>query len=281
MDNVDDAKPRHKQLYRCPRCGHTSKQIGHYRTHISKKHMCEPSLADVLPTVNNAHIVSSNAPYRTIGNNNMIHTVLNNVTTNNNNNSININLVHSPSSSSQFGKKLMRFPYQNLDHVSNDFKRAVVDMASKADGFVKAVHKMFQVTYFDPSQPHNMNIIISDANTDVAHVFESNDMWKAMHADAAIKEMLDTQGDAIRNFPDDPGLDGTIHPSHIHAIDTTYGTASYIEDTDLMTAVRHMAIESNDNMSRVLDPFHQLAIGMTNAKTQSTSESRGDNEIVA
>ena len=252
--NANTVQCRHKQLYKCPRCGHISKQIGHYRSHISKKRMCAPDLADVLPTADNVHVVQAN------------DNTINNNTINTGNTVNNINISIMPSTSLPQHKKLMHFPFQNLDHVSPDFKRYVVDLASKADGFVQAVQKMFEVTYFDQSQPHNMNIIISDANTDVAHVFERGDKWKAMHADAAIKEMLDNQGDAIRNFPDEPGLDGTIPPSRVHAIDTKYDDASFVQDPGLITAVKNMAIESNGHMSSVLGPFHQLAIGMAHAR---------------
>jgi hypothetical protein len=122
--------------------------------------VCLPTKSDVTPDATNVIVhffnkhggpTSSAAPVVNVGH---INTVVNN------NNNININVVAPASHVQDAHKKLKLFPYQDMDHISDEFKRAMVDMASKADGFVKAVQSMFQMTYFNPSQPHNMNIVV-------------------------------------------------------------------------------------------------------------------------
>ena len=238
--------------YECPRCGRVSDRVSTYQSHMRRMKMCAAVKRDVVPDMLNVivHRLEALVPppsTTTTTTTNNTNNTNNNTNITNNNNNINIQVFAPPPLSS--GKPIKRFPHQDLVHVSDDFKRAMVDMASKADGFVQAVQRMFQVTYFNPMQPHNMNIIISNGNDHVAHVAGRNETWNVMAADEAIKEMLDTQGDSIRNFPDEPGLEGTIPLAHVRTIDDAYIDGSFKDDPDLVKSVKHMAFQSHADLT--------------------------------
>ncbi len=262
--------------YECPRCGHVASQLGVYRKHIARKRMCSASKQAVIPTVHNAIIrmknadgdslVLSNTTFDVTVDNRCVLTNSNHNTitnaTNNNNNNINIQVMTAGAVSVP-PKPSVRFPHQDLDHLTDEFERAIVDMARKADGFARAVHRMLDVTYFQPAQSHNMNVVIADA---MAHVICRNGTWSAVTADSAIKDMLDTQGDAIRNFPDDPGLEGTIPDDHVRAIDEAYDEGSFKDDPVLLETIRAKAGESRDEVNARLGNFANLALGLALSK---------------
>ena len=256
--------------YECPRCGHLSDRISSYRTHIARKKMCKASEQDLIPDMDNAliHMKNTHGEFIVLRNNmnsgrqpnSNTTTHCNTITTNNN--SINIHVVAAAP------KRIKHFPHQDLDHLTYEFKRALVDMARKADGFARAVKRMSDVTYFNTDQSHNMNVIIADA---VAHVFGKNQQWNVVTTESAIKDMLDTQGDAIRNFPDDPGIDGTVPTHHVRAIDDAYNEGSFTDDPELVCALKVMAANSRAELEARFENLSHLAVGMASSKHALTN----------
>ncbi len=213
--------------FACPRCGYACDRLGNYKNHLKRKNMCFAVKSDVVSTTEN--VIVGNTVINITQ-----HTSVNNNTINHNNNHNNININNHIYVTQQQPK--VSFPYQNYDHLSDDFKRSVVDLARKpGDGFVEAIKRMFEVTYFQSSEPHNMNIVIPDTAQNVARVVGRDKQWTAMPADTAIRDMLCSQGDAIRNFPDDPGLEGTIPEAWVKTIDDRFGAGEFERDDALHT----------------------------------------------
>ena len=246
-----------------PRCGYECDRLGNYKNHLKRKNMCYALKSDVVPTIANvvvSHVVINIT--QNTGNHTHVNTTINN-NTNNNNNNININNHIYVTQQAQHQPK-MSFPYQNYDHLSDDFKRSVLDLARKpGDGFIEAVKRMLEVTYFHRSEPHNMNIVIPDTAQNVARVVGRDKKWTAMPADTAIHDMVCCQGDAIRNFPDDPGLEGTIPEAWVKTIDDRFETGDFERDNTLHTHAHSMAGKCTSIMHeflRVKDVLDQIAM---------------------
>lgn len=114
-----------------------------------------------------------------------------------------------------------RFPFQNYDHLSVKDKRAIVRLAGNGtpEGFVKALVRVLDASYFNDAQPHNVNIAVVDG---LAFVIGKDEATKAMSLDRAVDMMIDEGGCTLYNLTDDDALGGKVSEKTVAAIDDAY-----------------------------------------------------------
>jgi hypothetical protein len=143
-----------------------------------------------------------------------------------------------------------QFPYQDLSHLTNDFKQKVIETCT-CMGFAEGIRRMFGALYFDPSQPHNMNVIILEGGD--TKVFREK-TWRPHDTDEAIKEMFEEHGQAIYNFPgemeEEVGI--KVTESNVDAIDRAYEGDEHLGDPVLAAALKRVAEVSMTAFDRVL-----------------------------
>ena len=239
---------RKKVLYICPCCDFETNRKTNISTHFARKRPCKisPTGIDLTDEIK-ALVMSSlySKSVAVIGNNNTVTNTTNNVITNNVTN--NINVVISPSC-------YKHFPRQDLSHLTQDFKRNVVETAFSS-GMDAAIRQMFDVTYFNPAEMHNRNIIMDSIET---HVLDRSRAWKKVDTEDAVKRMLEEQGDAIRNFPDEDDLCGEIDQECIDFIEREFQSDAHL-DPGLVALLKAHGIRETEKMMKASSFFTKLA----------------------
>jgi hypothetical protein len=240
--------------YACVRCGFCSPRLSSYKAHLARKKLCSPVLSEELPSLSNMrkvpkggapntaeHVPTPAAPATTIYN-----------TTNN------IVILSVPSSS----LRDMHFPRQDLSHLSDQFKRRVVDIAKSA-GFEAAVQAMFEETYFNVAHPHNMNVLMENTTSDdgstTTHVRHRDRVWRRHRTDDAVRQMLEEQGDAIRNFPDELCPTHSVPEDVVKTIDDAYESGDYLDDPQLFGALEQHGLCARALLDRYSSVMGKLA----------------------
>ena len=227
--------------YECARCGFRSSRLSTYDNHARRKNMCQPTKSSVRPDRANVVIRKTlatgeedavNAPPSLPASST---TTINNNNNNNTNNTININILPS----ADFAPRMMHFPTQDLTHLTSDFKLKILKTVMSS-GFNGAVDEMFGSLFFNPEQPHNLNVVMTPPATadgdSVTHVFGRDRRWSVFDTDEAILAMLSEHGDAIRNFPDEPGV--SVSQRIVDAVDAAYDSEAHLTDPALAASLR-------------------------------------------
>lgn len=245
--------------YECPRCLYTGNKWA-YEKHVTRQTTCkasDSSKENVVPTIDNAIVRCSmrhNGVEVTV-NSDKMHgadaptTIINNtVNTGDNATILQINWGDAIPRTDALPHRT--FPNQDYFHLTTKEKRAIVDSAGDGtyDGFVKALRQLQKSSYFNPQQPHNMNVRFR--NRLIAFIFDKNKKWTEVRAEKAINDMLDEYASAIVNFPDDPDIDGRVSRAQVRIMDAEEGRKTYLTDdavnNDCLTEAVSSSARLND-----------------------------------
>ena len=225
-----------KKEYMCPRCGYRALKMSTYIDHTQRKRICQLSVSDVKPTRSNVILTTSaNAPVAVSPQPAPVNISNTNITTNNNLFVIN---MEAPTKNPQ------PFPYQDLKHLTDDYKRKIIDTCTNK-GFAEGVRDMFGALYFDPSQPQNMNVVIREGQR--TKVFRER-KWQFQDTGDTLKEMLEEHGNTIYNFPEDVD----VEKSSVDAIDRAYEGEEHLDDPVLTATLKQVAEASMKAFDRAL-----------------------------
>jgi hypothetical protein len=255
--------------YECARCGFCTHKASTYNNHTMRMRICkarDPSVDGIKPTTENVIRRARVAPAVAADPSPLQDSISLTV----NNGVVNINIMAAPSD-----RSLLRFPRQDLSHLTSEQKRGILDTVRKA-GFDEAVSAMLGTLYCNLKQPHNMNVVMEEGHaaepeqTDpvtVTRVFGMHKRapasWDTCDTVEALRLMLEEHGDAIRSFPEELNevRGGTmVSNSIVEAVDKAYDAGDFAKNPELekKLAEKMKDVRNIKNLLHALQPFNHL-----------------------
>ena len=92
-------------------------------------------------------------------------------------------------------------------------------------------------------------------NLDDTLVLDRTRQWTKIDTTVAVKRMLEEQGDAIRNFPDDDDLSGSVDRNCIDQIDREFEKDMHL-DPELISSLKdHGICQTTKTKMMLASPF--------------------------
>jgi hypothetical protein len=117
--------------YECPRCGFLTAKHSNYINHTKRKIMCQardPSRERVVPTEHNViRRTEQRAPQPSVQ---VVGNTINNINHINTTNNTTFNIRAAVAMTQHDKRSMLRFPRQDLSHLSDQYKRAILQTVS-------------------------------------------------------------------------------------------------------------------------------------------------------
>lgn len=250
--------------YECARCGKLHGQLSHYKEHAARKCLCEAAKRDVLPTLENVivHTVRNSKQITMVAQGGGMDMATSSRTTSNmttdsntadNNNMTNI--TYNTVNFTPEPKTIKQFPFQDLSHLPRAEMERIARLAGEDGRFPEGVREMFKFVYFDPAQPHNMNVFILPAD-DKAFVYHRG-TWMPMDRSLAVSRMIEEQGDFIRNLSDEDGI--SVAPGAMENIEAAYIEETYVNDATTRKCVEDLSARASQKWEHFVKAVAALA----------------------
>ena len=186
---ADQARTNRCMHYKCPRCGHISKQFSNYKQHIQRKRMCKPTMSDNVPTLQNMqvvrHVHGGDNPATVIMENHGTITITQNIDNSTHaHHSTHTTHTHMHHHTHQL---ILAFGEEDKSFLTPEFLRGVI---TSDEDQQTAFQDLVQLVHFTPCKPENMNVYAKkDGGVYDAKVFKQ-EKWTPNQRTTTVAEQM-------------------------------------------------------------------------------------------